>query len=114
MSNLLQTSVLIGNNELADFKTFRHYWLMGGYRFELSDDLELEPSTLLKTTENWNPQGDFSLKLYYSDLFWGGLSYRTNKSIVAIVGVRVESSISATPSTGPYLKSVTSTMDHTK
>lgn len=91
VSNLLQTSVLIGKNELADFKTFRHYWLLGGYRFKLSDDLELEPSTLLKTTENWNPQGDFSLKLYYSDLFWGGLSYRTNKSIVAIVGVRVES-----------------------
>lgn len=90
VSNLLQTSVLIGKNELADFKTFRHYWLLGGYRFELSDVLELEPSTLLKTTENWNPQGDFSLKLYYSDLYWGGLSYRTNKSIIAIVGVRIE------------------------
>jgi type IX secretion system PorP/SprF family membrane protein len=90
VSNLLQTSVLIGKNELADFKTFRHYWLLGGYRFELTDYLELEPSTLLKTTENWNPQGDFSLKLYYSDLYWGGLSYRTNKSIIAIVGVRVE------------------------
>ncbi len=91
VSNLLQTSVLIGANELPNFKTFRHYWLMGGYRFSLSDDLELEPSTLLKTTENWNPQGDFSLKLYYSDLYWGGISYRTNKSIIAIVGLRVES-----------------------
>lgn len=90
VSNLLQTSVLIGSNELPDFKTFRHYWLMGGYRFALTENLDLEPSTLLKTTENWNPQGDFSLRLYYSDLYWGGISYRTNKSIVALVGVRVE------------------------
>ena len=90
VSNLLQTSVLIGSNELPDFKTFRHYWLMGGYRFAIAENLELEPSTLLKTTENWNPQGDFSLKLFYSDLYWGGLSYRTNNSIIALVGVRIE------------------------
>lgn len=89
VSNLLQTSVLIGDLP-PDFETFRHYWLMGGYRFLIADDFELEPSALLKTSENWNPQGDFSLRLYYLDLFWGGLSYRTNKSIIAMVGVRVE------------------------
>ncbi len=91
VSNLLQTSVLIGANELPDFKTFRHYWILGGYQFELSDDLRLEPSTLLRTTENWNPLGDFTIKLYYSDLYWGGFSYRSNKSIVAIFGIKVES-----------------------
>jgi len=91
VSNLLQTSVLIGANELPDFKTFRHYWLMGGYKFELNDEFELEPGVLLKTTENWNPQGDLSLRLYYMDLFWGGVSYRTNNSIIAMLGVRVES-----------------------
>jgi type IX secretion system PorP/SprF family membrane protein len=90
ISNLLQTSVLIGANELPNFKTYRHYWLMGGYRFELSPDVDLEPSMLLKTPENWNPQGDFTLKVYYGDLFWGGLSYRTNNSLIALLGVRLE------------------------
>jgi type IX secretion system PorP/SprF family membrane protein len=90
VNNMLQTSVLIGANELPDFKTFRHYWIMGGYRFGLTDEFDLEPSTLLRTTENWNPLGDFTLKLHYSDLYWGGISYRTNKSIVAMVGIRVE------------------------
>jgi len=91
VSNLLQTSVLIGTNELPDFKTYRHYWLMGGYKFELNKEFELEPGLLFRTSENWNPLGDFSLKLYYLDLFWGGISYRTNKSIIALVGVRIES-----------------------
>lgn len=90
VSNLLQTSVKIGGNEIANFKTFRHYWLMGAYRFELAEDFELEPGTLLKTSENWNPQGDFTLKLIYDEQFWGGLSYRTNNSMILLLGVRID------------------------
>ncbi|MCP4313054.1 MAG: type IX secretion system membrane protein PorP/SprF [Bacteroidetes bacterium] len=90
ISNLLQTSVMIGSNQVPDFKTYRHYWLMGGYRFNITRDLELEPGMLLKTTENWNPQGDLSLRLYYLSDFWGGLSYRTNNSMIAMVGVRFD------------------------
>jgi type IX secretion system PorP/SprF family membrane protein len=63
---------------------------MGGYRFLIADNFELEPSALLKTTENWNPQGDFSLRMYYLDLFWAGASYRTNQSIIAMVGLRID------------------------
>ena len=91
VSNLLQTSVLIGSNGVPDFKTYRHYWLLGGYRFAITEEIDLEPGALLKTSENWNPQGDLSLRLYYGDLFWGGLSYRTNKSIIALLGIRLES-----------------------
>lgn len=90
VSNLLQTSVMIGGSRVANFKTFRHYWIVGGYKFDIDRDFQLEPSVLLKTTENWNPQGDFSLRLLYNDSFWGGLSYRTNNSIIALVGVKVE------------------------
>lgn len=90
VSNLLQTSVLIGSNELPDFKTYRHYWVMGGYRFNLGQEFGLEPGVLLKTTENWNPQGDITLKFYNSDVYWGGLSYRTNRSIIALVGFRID------------------------
>ncbi|MCK5067808.1 MAG: type IX secretion system membrane protein PorP/SprF [Bacteroidales bacterium] len=90
ISNLLQTSVRVGGSEIADFRTYRHYWIMGGYRFRLSDNFDLEPLTLLKSTENWNPQGDFTVKLYYTNLLWGGVSYRTNKSVILLLGVRVD------------------------
>jgi len=90
VSNLLETSVLIGANEVPNFKTYRHYWLTGGYRFQISRELELEPGVLLKTTENWNPQGDLTLRVFYDNLLWGGLSYRTNKSIIALLGVRLD------------------------
>jgi len=90
ISNLLQTAVRIGGNDIPDYQTFRHYWVMGGYRFNLTSNLDIEPLTLLKTTENWNPQGDFTVKLYWDDQFWGGLSYRTNQSVILLLGVRVD------------------------
>jgi type IX secretion system PorP/SprF family membrane protein len=90
ISNLLQSSVMIGANELSDFKTYRHYWLMGGYRFAINRDLEIEPGTLLKTSENWNPQGELSVRLYYLQDLWAGLSYRSNETMIAMVGARYE------------------------
>ncbi|MCK5692279.1 MAG: type IX secretion system membrane protein PorP/SprF [Bacteroidales bacterium] len=90
ISNLLQTSVKSGGNNIPEWMTDRHYWAMGAYRFRLSDMLELEPGTLLKTSENWNPQGDFTVKLYFDEQFWGGLSYRTNKSMILLLGVKID------------------------
>jgi type IX secretion system PorP/SprF family membrane protein len=90
ISNLMQSAVRIGGNEIAGFQTYRHYWVMGGYRFNVSQNIDIEPATLLKTTENWNPQGDFTVKVYYDELFWGGLSYRTNQSVILLLGVRID------------------------
>ena len=90
ISNLLETAVKAGGNPMADYGTERHYWLMGAYRFRVSELLELEPATLLKTSENWNPQGDFTLKVHIAEQFWGGLSYRTDKSMILLIGVRIE------------------------
>lgn len=90
VSNLFQTSLIIGSESVPEFKTYRHYWLTAGYRIRLSRDLELEPGFLLKTSENWNPQGDFSLRLYFVDMVWGGVSYRTNNSIIGQVGFMVD------------------------
>lgn len=90
ISSLLQTSFTIGSNAMPNYKTPRTYWLMGGYRFNLSRDLELEPGGLMKTQENWTPQADLSLRLYYLEDFWAGLSYRTNNSMIALIGVRVD------------------------
>ncbi|PID92322.1 MAG: hypothetical protein CSA96_03835 [Bacteroidetes bacterium] len=90
ISNLLESTILIGGEDLPGFSTYRHYWVIGSGKFELNTDFVLEPGILLKTTENWNPQGDFSLKLHYRDHYWGGIAYRTNNSIIALVGIRIE------------------------
>ena len=90
ITNLLQSSVMFGSSDLPDFKTYRHYWLLGGYRYRINYDWEIEPSFLAKTSENWNPQAEGSLRVHYRESFWTGFSYRSNNTIIAIVGVRVD------------------------
>ncbi len=55
----------------------RHYFLISGYRFEISDFNFLEPSFLLKTTDKFVSQIDISLTLYLKMDYWAGISYRS-------------------------------------
>lgn len=69
-----------GDKDGPGFRMVRHYFLMAGYRFELSNDLLLEPSFLFKTTEKFIAQADVNAKLYFGENYWAGLSYRSGGS----------------------------------
>ena len=88
-NQLFQSKIKLGSSDLPNFKLYRHYYLMGGYKFELYDGFAIEPSTLIKTTEQFLPQADFGMKLYYKTDYWAGLSYRTSGSLAAMFGVRI-------------------------
>ena len=65
----------------------RHYYLLGSYLIEISDDLDLEPSTLVKLTEVSPIQADLNLRFIYRSKYWVGGSYRTSKSFIGMIGV---------------------------
>lgn len=75
--NLFESNIKFGNREGATFKMERNYLLMGGYRYSLIDFLFVEPSFFFKFSENVVVQNDITLKMYYKDEYWGGISYRT-------------------------------------
>jgi type IX secretion system PorP/SprF family membrane protein len=62
-----------------------HYYFMGGYKFPVSETMELEPSTLIKSDAS-STQLDINLRAIYNNTFWGGLSYRLQDAIVVMVG----------------------------
>ena len=68
----------------------RHYYLSGGYIFPLQNEFTLEPSILIKTTEELLYQIDFNAKLQYKQDYWVGLSYRTAGAVVLLAGVRLD------------------------
>lgn len=88
-AHLFQSKLKITNNYDAN-KMVRHYFVMGGYKFNISTarSLELEPSSLIKFTESTPPQFDINLKLYYNKDYWFGTSIRPNDCFVASVGFR--------------------------
>lgn len=90
-NQLFQSKLKLGSTALGNLKLYRHYYLMGGYRFiNFSNGFDIEPSFLLKTTEQLIPQADFTVKLYYKTDYWIGSSYRTSGTIAAMFGIRSE------------------------
>lgn len=88
VNNMFQSYLKMGNRALEDFKQLRHYYLMGGYRFYFSQNHELEPSTLIKMTERLTFQADLGAKYYYKQDYWAGIYFRTDKTLITLVGVR--------------------------
>lgn len=88
--NLFQASVKFGgDNSFTDYQQVRHYYLMTGYKYDMDNDFEIEPSILLKTTETFNLQADVSVTGYYKRDYWLGFSYRTGNAFVTMVGVKI-------------------------
>lgn len=59
------------------FRMSRHYYAFGSYSFPTGKGLEIEPSVLLKMSEQILPQADFALTFIYDQTFWMGAGYRT-------------------------------------
>ena len=88
-SNLVQSSIQFGGgNKDGAYRLLRHYYLMGGYRYDFRNDFEIEPSLLLTSTERLSYNVDVNCKGYYKRDYWAGLSYRTSGSMVVMFGAK--------------------------
>ena len=66
-----------------------HYFLTTGYVFDITDNLKLKPSTMIKATSGAPLSVDLSANLLVSEKFELGLSYRFDDSISGILGFNV-------------------------
>ncbi len=88
--HLIQYKIKLGDNTTSSSRMIRHYFVTGGYKFDLNEDFQLEPSLLFKGTEVTPMQLDINVKAYYKKNYWLGVSYRTDKSIIALLGVKYD------------------------
>jgi type IX secretion system PorP/SprF family membrane protein len=61
------------NNYLMD----RHYYLFGSYSFETGVHTILEPSLLIKMSEQVRPQATIGFTYDYDEAIWASIGYRT-------------------------------------
>lgn len=71
-----------------------HVYFTAGYNLAVDRNWTLQPSTLVKYSQPADLQLDINLKAIYNEMFWGGLSYRTNESISALLGMNIQESLS--------------------
>jgi type IX secretion system PorP/SprF family membrane protein len=85
---LFGANVKLGELAYKNYWMDRHYYFTGTYNFETGVRGELQPSMLLKVSEQVRPQLDLGLTYNYNNDFWAGLAYRTGSAVVAHVGMR--------------------------
>lgn len=65
----------------AQSRQYRHYFLTAGFVFNVGDKYKVKPSTLLKVAEGAPMQLDLNTNVWYDDVVSLGVSYRTNDSV---------------------------------
>lgn len=87
-NQLLQAYLKLGGSIDNKFRLYRQYNLSGGYRYEIDRNTAIEPSILVKLTNQGVGQADITTRVYYND-YWAGLSYRTGGAAIVMLGVTV-------------------------
>ena len=67
----------------------RHYFGMAGFTAEINKSLHLEPSIMVKTIDAGPMQLDINTRVIFNRKFWTGISLRTDRSVVALMGMNV-------------------------
>lgn len=88
---LFKTKFNLRENVFSNYTLYRQYFLIAGYNFYLTPDYLLVPSLLVRSSDYIEYiQSDISLRLNYKEIMWTGLTFRTNKDFVALVGFRLK------------------------
>ena len=67
----------------------RHYYLMGGYRFNVGENFVIEPSVLLKHAASAPSQLDGNLLFEYKRIVSLGVGYRTGDSFILLTKLQI-------------------------
>jgi len=70
------------DGKTAYSKLVRHFYGMAGILVPISDNVLFRPSTLIKYAKNAPFQADLSANFLIHELFWVGMTYRTESAVI--------------------------------
>ena len=86
--NFIQTN-RYDDNDVRIFKEKINYYLIGGYVFDLNQDIKFKPALITKMTEGAPLQIDVSGNVMFSEKFVVGVAYRWSAALSGMVGFQV-------------------------
>jgi len=87
---LSESAAKFGNQAYQNFTMNRQYYLFGSYDFSQGSNAVIQPSFLLKMSEQLKPQVDVGGTYIFNQGFWAGLAYRTSGALIANIGVKYQ------------------------
>ena len=86
--NFIQTN-RYDDNDVRIFKEKINYYLIGGYVFDLNQDIKFKPAVITKIVEGAPLQIDVSGNFMFSEKFVVGVAYRWSAALSGMVGFQV-------------------------
>ncbi|CAM4182382.1 type IX secretion system membrane protein PorP/SprF [Flavobacterium antarcticum] len=86
--NFLETKHFDGAKNSASTEKM-HYYLIGGYVFDLTPNIKFKPSVLVKAVQQAPLQADFSANFLFSEKLTLGAAYRWSAAFSAMVGFQI-------------------------
>lgn len=86
--NFIETN-RYNDNEVAIFKEKINYYLMGGYVFTISNDIQFKPAGLLKIAQGAPLQADISGNFMFMEKLTVGIAYRWSAAMSGMVGFQI-------------------------
>ena len=85
---MLGAATKIGNYAYKNYWMDRHFYLFGSYTFYSGVKAEIQPSILIKMSEQIRPQADIGLTYNYDQTIWTGIAYRTGGVLITNIRYR--------------------------
>ncbi|SHM74484.1 PorP/SprF family type IX secretion system membrane protein [Myroides odoratimimus] len=81
------------DNDITTMRQKMHFYVMGGYVFDLSQDILFKPAALVKAVSGAPLQVDLTANFLFYDKFTLGGAYRWDASVSALAGFQVNENL---------------------
>jgi type IX secretion system PorP/SprF family membrane protein len=90
MMQIVPQPIEFANNVVrkTEGKKVPHLFGTFGYRFLITEDINMIPSTMIKYINGAPLQADLNVKFQYREFLWAGGSYRSQYGFAALAGLR--------------------------
>jgi type IX secretion system PorP/SprF family membrane protein len=90
VTDLLGSGIRLGEDPIKEnFSTIRNFNIMAGSSFDLNENFNVKPSAMARIN-TFQTILDLNARFFYQDAYWLGVSYRTDNSIIAMLGIYVD------------------------
>lgn len=94
LRQVLQNKLLLDLSSTRQSALALHYYLMGGYKMDLAEDIVLIPSAMVRMVGGAPMSVEVGARAIYNNQFMAGLSYRHSEAANLLAGFRLNEQLS--------------------
>lgn len=85
-AQLFENRLAFNTDTVGYIQLARHYYVIAGYVYDLTDKVEFEPSVLVKAVQSAPVQFDINARIIYDKDYWLGINFRPGESLGGYLG----------------------------